>query len=225
MGAWLDFFLEGVEQTATGAVDTAHRLFELFARDREQVEGLGRRAGSALRVFDTLRRCPSPPSPTWPRAPVPATRPSPPPWSRSKASGSCGRSAAADASGSSPTRRTSTSSTKGWSRCEEETEPSPTMGASKRIARPPMRGGPLAVNVFELRRSGSYQRELRRFGRFVIPSHTVAVGVNPFLKPGDQSRVRACADRGARGTRPRLRALRVANLVLLQYPRVEDERL
>ena len=56
--AWLDFFLEGVEQTSAGAVDTAHRLLELFARDRERIQGLGRRAASALRVFDALRRRP-----------------------------------------------------------------------------------------------------------------------------------------------------------------------
>lgn len=56
--AWLDFFLEGVEQTSAGAVDTAHRLLELFTRDRERIQGLGRRASSALHVFDALRRRP-----------------------------------------------------------------------------------------------------------------------------------------------------------------------
>ncbi len=56
--AWLDFFLEGVEETATGAVDTAHRLLELFRCDAERVEELGRRTASALRVLDALRRRP-----------------------------------------------------------------------------------------------------------------------------------------------------------------------
>ncbi len=55
---WLDFVLEGIEQTATGAVDTAHRLLALFKADAEQIETLGRAAPNALRVFDTLRRRP-----------------------------------------------------------------------------------------------------------------------------------------------------------------------
>ncbi len=56
--AWLDFFLEGVEQTAAGAVDTAHRLLALFRDDAARVQALGRAAANALRVFDALRRRP-----------------------------------------------------------------------------------------------------------------------------------------------------------------------
>ena len=56
--AWLDFFLEGVEQTAAGAVDTANRLIALFVKDAERIRGLGRSAGSALRVFEALRHRP-----------------------------------------------------------------------------------------------------------------------------------------------------------------------
>jgi Fic family protein len=52
--AWVDFFLEGVEQTAAGAVETARRLVDLFDGDRQRVQELGRRAATALRVFDTL---------------------------------------------------------------------------------------------------------------------------------------------------------------------------
>jgi Fic family protein len=55
---WLDFFLEGVEQTAAGAVDTAHRLLALFRDDAARVQALGRAAANALRVFDALRRRP-----------------------------------------------------------------------------------------------------------------------------------------------------------------------
>jgi Fic family protein len=55
---WLRFFLEGVEQTAQQAADTAGRILKLFEEDRRQVEGLGRPAGSAHRVFDLLRRRP-----------------------------------------------------------------------------------------------------------------------------------------------------------------------
>ena len=56
--AWLDFFLEGVEQTATGAVDTAHRLLALFQQDAVRVRTLGRSAANALHLFDALRRRP-----------------------------------------------------------------------------------------------------------------------------------------------------------------------
>ncbi|WP_374232093.1 MULTISPECIES: Fic family protein [unclassified Thiocapsa] len=53
--AWLDFFLDGVRATATGAVDTAHRLLERFRQDAERIQCLGRAAANALRVFDALR--------------------------------------------------------------------------------------------------------------------------------------------------------------------------
>jgi len=56
--AWLDFFLEGVQQTAEGAVDTARRLVSLFQEDRERIVPYGRRAGSALRVHDMLKARP-----------------------------------------------------------------------------------------------------------------------------------------------------------------------
>ena len=56
--AWLEFFLEGVQVTAEGAVSTTRRLLELFARDRNTIEKLGRRAGSALRVYAALRERP-----------------------------------------------------------------------------------------------------------------------------------------------------------------------
>ncbi|MBP6483280.1 MAG: Fic family protein [Rhodoferax sp.] len=56
--AWVDFFLEGVEQTAHGAVQTAKRLVELFQHDTARVQGIGRSSASALRVLDTLRQRP-----------------------------------------------------------------------------------------------------------------------------------------------------------------------
>ncbi|HUV67795.1 MAG TPA: Fic family protein [Sedimentisphaerales bacterium] len=55
---WLRFFLEGVEQTAQQAADTAGRILRLFEEDRRRVEGLGRKANSAQRVLDLLRRHP-----------------------------------------------------------------------------------------------------------------------------------------------------------------------
>ncbi len=56
--AWLAFYLEGVRETAEGAVATARRLSALFARDRERIAPVGRRAGSMLRVFDALKARP-----------------------------------------------------------------------------------------------------------------------------------------------------------------------
>ncbi len=52
--AWLDFFLEGVEQTAQNAVDTAQRLVGLFEADRRKIQERVKRAGTALHVFDAL---------------------------------------------------------------------------------------------------------------------------------------------------------------------------
>ena len=56
--AWLDFFLEGVAQTATGAVHTAQRLVKLFKDDTSRIQELGRIAATALRIFDALRARP-----------------------------------------------------------------------------------------------------------------------------------------------------------------------
>ncbi len=56
--AWLEFFLEGVQESAEGAVVTAQRLDALFAEDRAAVAELGRRAGSALRVHNALKHRP-----------------------------------------------------------------------------------------------------------------------------------------------------------------------
>ena len=56
--AWLEFFLEGVDLTAAGAVDTTRRLEALANEDRLLVQAQGRRAGSALRVHDALRSRP-----------------------------------------------------------------------------------------------------------------------------------------------------------------------
>ena len=52
--AWLEFFLEGVRDTATTALDTAQRIEQLVAQDRLAVSATGRGAGSALRVHEAL---------------------------------------------------------------------------------------------------------------------------------------------------------------------------
>jgi Fic family protein len=53
--AWLAFFLEGVRQTAEGAVSAANRLSGIFKDDRGRIEATGRRAGSALRLHEALK--------------------------------------------------------------------------------------------------------------------------------------------------------------------------
>ena len=52
---WLTFFADGVRDTAEGAVQTARRLVDLFERDRQKIQAIGRLAGSALRVHDALQ--------------------------------------------------------------------------------------------------------------------------------------------------------------------------
>ena len=51
---WLDFFLEGVWETAEGAFTTTQRLLQLFGEDRDRLQQYGRRAGSVLRVHERL---------------------------------------------------------------------------------------------------------------------------------------------------------------------------
>lgn len=55
---WLQFFFTGVRDTAQSAVATAEAVLERFQRDREQLQSLGRAAGSALRVHELLQRQP-----------------------------------------------------------------------------------------------------------------------------------------------------------------------
>jgi Fic family protein len=55
---WLRFFLEGLEETAGKASETAGRILKLFDDDRRKVESSGRRGNSALAVHDLLRHHP-----------------------------------------------------------------------------------------------------------------------------------------------------------------------
>lgn len=56
--AWLAFFLDGVTETAQGAVSTAQRLLSLFRDDQTRIRSGGRAAGSALRVHRMLQERP-----------------------------------------------------------------------------------------------------------------------------------------------------------------------
>ena len=55
---WLDFFLEGIEETARNAVQTAQRLVEVFHEDESSIQDQGRVASTGLRVFNALREKP-----------------------------------------------------------------------------------------------------------------------------------------------------------------------
>lgn len=57
--AWISFFLEGVQQVSEHAVATAGRLSGMFQRDHERLSRVaGRRAGSAIRVHEALKKRP-----------------------------------------------------------------------------------------------------------------------------------------------------------------------
>jgi len=56
--AWMEFFLEGVRATATGAVETSQRLAGMFVADRGLISSRGRMAASALRVHEALKARP-----------------------------------------------------------------------------------------------------------------------------------------------------------------------
>ncbi|MFH1038763.1 MAG: Fic family protein [PVC group bacterium] len=55
---WLIFFMEGLIETAESAVATARKLGALLERDRHVIQGVGKAAGSALRVHRVLEKSP-----------------------------------------------------------------------------------------------------------------------------------------------------------------------
>ena len=56
--AWLDFFFDGVAETALQAAETVGRLLALFQTDRQRIYELGRTAGSAPRVHEFMQKQP-----------------------------------------------------------------------------------------------------------------------------------------------------------------------
>lgn len=56
--AWLEFFLDGVIETANGAFDAAARIVDLFKEDRERITAESDRVGSALRVHALFQQNP-----------------------------------------------------------------------------------------------------------------------------------------------------------------------
>jgi Fic family protein len=55
---WTDFFLSGVQETATTAVTTAQRLARRFEEDRAIVQEGGRASGSAIKALIVMRERP-----------------------------------------------------------------------------------------------------------------------------------------------------------------------
>ncbi len=56
--AWLEFFLDGVTETANNAFDSASRIVQLFREDRQRISASTDRASTALRVHEVLQRQP-----------------------------------------------------------------------------------------------------------------------------------------------------------------------
>jgi Fic family protein len=56
--AWIDFFLEGVVQTASSAVETAKRLVERFDEDAQCIKHGQRQVAVTLRMLDAFRHRP-----------------------------------------------------------------------------------------------------------------------------------------------------------------------
>jgi len=55
---WIEFFADGVAETAEGAVATARRLLDTAAKDRNRISSLRREAGSAVLVHQLLQQVP-----------------------------------------------------------------------------------------------------------------------------------------------------------------------
>jgi Fic family protein len=55
---WLNFFLEGVTETAEQATKTTLRMISLFNKDEEKIKKLGRAKDSALKVFEHFKSRP-----------------------------------------------------------------------------------------------------------------------------------------------------------------------
>jgi Fic family protein len=56
--SWVQFFVQGIKDTADEAIATARRIEDLFQHDRDTMQSLGRRLSSALRVFEALQHAP-----------------------------------------------------------------------------------------------------------------------------------------------------------------------
>lgn len=55
---WLQFFLQGIIETANQAVETVHNILNLIEQDRKKIASIGRAAASALTVHHYLQKFP-----------------------------------------------------------------------------------------------------------------------------------------------------------------------
>ncbi len=55
---WLEFFLDGVAETANQAFDAATQIVDLFKEDREHITAESDRAGSSLRIHEAFQQNP-----------------------------------------------------------------------------------------------------------------------------------------------------------------------
>jgi Fic family protein len=55
---WMLFFMAGVKETSELAVQTAKTLVDMFEKDRQKIQSIGKGAGSALRMHHTLQQSP-----------------------------------------------------------------------------------------------------------------------------------------------------------------------
>jgi cell filamentation protein, protein adenylyltransferase len=53
---WLKFYLTGVEEVSQQASETAKKLITMFEHHRQQIQRIGKAAGSALRVHDLFKK-------------------------------------------------------------------------------------------------------------------------------------------------------------------------
>ena len=53
---WLKFYFAGVEEVSNQASETAKNLLRMFEQDRARIEKVGKAAGSALRVYELLKK-------------------------------------------------------------------------------------------------------------------------------------------------------------------------
>ncbi|MGF6177167.1 Fic family protein [Ensifer sp. 4252] len=56
--AWLEFFLDGIAETAEQAFETANQIARLFEGDRERIIRESERTGSVLQIHETMRTSP-----------------------------------------------------------------------------------------------------------------------------------------------------------------------
>jgi Fic family protein len=55
---WVEFFVEGVSTAAEQAVSLSHRILAMFREHKTQVQAMGSKSSSALKVLEAMQRAP-----------------------------------------------------------------------------------------------------------------------------------------------------------------------